>query len=106
MKKYDLKDLISPGSRARREVRSDLLVGDTSNGYEKGDILDANATSDLIEAKVRDSSGIVIEGVNQTFQNLQNKDEEHDQQITIIKNSIGKIHSQYDSEECNLMIGL
>ena len=106
MKKYDLKDLISPGSRARREVRSDLLVGDTSRGYSQGDILDANATSDLIEEKVRNSSSIVIDGVAQNFQNLQNKDEEHDQEITIIKQQVGKVPSQFNADDGNLVIGL
>ena len=106
MKKYDLKDLISPGSRARREVKSDLLVGDTSRGYNQGDILDANATSDLIEEKVRNSSSIVIDGVAQNFQNLQNKDEEHDQEITIIKQQVGKVPSQFNADDGNLVIGL
>ena len=59
MKKYDLKDLISPGSRARREVRSDLLVGNTSSGYDEGDILDANATKELITEKVQEIAGVV-----------------------------------------------
>lgn len=106
MKKYKLEDLVSNGSRARREVRSDLLVGDPSHGYDYGDILDANATSDLIEQKVRNSSEIVIEGVSQNIQDLQNKDEEHDQKITVIENTIGKIPSEFDMSDDNLTIGL
>ena len=49
MKKYKLQDLVAPGSNARRKVDSDLLVGDVSAGYGRGDILDANATMELIK---------------------------------------------------------
>ena len=48
MKKYKLQDLVSNGTRARREVNSDVLIGDISKGYGYGDILDANAVSELI----------------------------------------------------------
>lgn len=48
MKKYKLKDLVANGSRARLKVDSDLLVGDVSNGYGYGDILDANAVKEII----------------------------------------------------------
>ena len=78
MKKYDLKDLISPGSRARREVRSDLLVGDTSNGYGEGDILDANATKELISEKVTEVTGGVTGNVSDELNSLKEKDNEHD----------------------------
>ena len=49
MKKYKLKDLVANGSRARLKVDSDLLVGDVSNGYGYGDILDANAVKEMID---------------------------------------------------------
>lgn len=49
MKKYKLKDLVANGSRARLKVDSDLLVGDVSNGYGYGDILDANAVKEIID---------------------------------------------------------
>lgn len=78
MKKYDLKDLISPGSRARREVRSDLLVGDTSNGYGEGDILDANATTELISEKVSEATGGISGNVAEELDSLKGKDNEHD----------------------------
>ena len=48
MKKYKLQDLVSNGKNARRKINSDLLVGDISAGYGYGDILDANAVSELI----------------------------------------------------------
>ena len=63
MKKYRLQDLVANGSRARREVQSDVLVGDTSNGYGYGDILDANATKELISEKVQEIAGGIDENV-------------------------------------------
>lgn len=78
MKKYDLKDLISPGSRARREVRSDLIVGDTSNGYGEGDILDANATKELISDKVSEVTGGISGNMSEEISSLKGKDDEHD----------------------------
>ena len=45
IKKYKLIDLVSRGSRTRSKVDSDLLVGENSNGYRYGDILDANMSA-------------------------------------------------------------
>lgn len=59
VKKYRLQDLVANGSRARREVQSDVLVGDPSNGYGYGDILDANATKELISDSVAEATGNV-----------------------------------------------
>jgi len=56
LKKYKLTDVVANGSRARLKVDSDLLVGDSSNGFAYGDILDANATEQLIKNKM---SGLV-----------------------------------------------
>lgn len=81
MKKYRLQDLVANGSRARREVQSDVLVGDTSNGYGYGDILDANATKELISEKVQEISGGINENVTQELNALKNKDVEYGERI-------------------------
>lgn len=58
MKKYKLKDLVANGSRARLKVDSDLLVGDVSNGYGYGDILDANAVKEMIDSSTAGSADV------------------------------------------------
>lgn len=105
MKKYDLKDLISPGSRARREVRSDLIVGDTSNGYDEGDILDANATKKLISDKVSEITGGMSGGMSEEINSLRGKDNEHDQKIADIEERVNSISAHVDGGD-NLVIGL
>ena len=52
MKQYKLIDLVSKGSKARKQIKSDLLVGETVTTYGVGDILDANATEELVTNKV------------------------------------------------------
>lgn len=106
MKKYDLKDLISPGSRARREVRSDLLVGNTSNGYDEGDILDANATKELISEKVTEATGGISGNVAEEINSLKGKDNEHDQKIAEIESRMGNISARIDeNNDGNLILG-
>ena len=105
MKKYDLKDLISPGSSARREVRSDLIVGDTSNGYGEGDILDANATKELISSKVSEITGGISGDVSEEINSLKGKDDEHDQKIANIEERVNNINAHVDGGD-NLVIGL
>lgn len=79
LKKYKLQDLVANGSYARRKVDSDLLVGDTSAGYGYGDILDANATAQLMKQKLEDLN---IDDINQSVidnvAELKQKDIEHD----------------------------
>lgn len=79
LKKYKLQDLVANGSYARRKVNSDLLVGDTSAGYGYGDILDANATAQLMKEKLDD---LGIDDINQSVLNkvneLKEKDIQHD----------------------------
>lgn len=58
MKKYKLKDLVANGSRARLKVDSDLLVGDVSNGYGYGDILDANAVKEMINTSTAGNADV------------------------------------------------
>lgn len=85
IKKYKLIDLVSRGSRARSKVDSDLLIGESSNGYRYGDILDANATAQLIS----DSVGGVISGIDGTLseelQDLKSKDEAYEERLRIIE---------------------
>lgn len=89
LKKYKLQDLVANGSYARRKVDSDLLVGDTSTGYGYGDILDANATAQLMNEKLEDLN---VDGINQTVittvNELKQKDITHDNEITILKTII------------------
>jgi hypothetical protein len=79
LKKYKLQDLVANGSYARRKVNSDLLIGDTSAGYGYGDILDANATAQLMKEKLDD---LGIDDINQSVLNkvneLKEKDIQHD----------------------------
>ena len=81
MKKYRLQDLVANGSRARREVQSDVLVGDTSNGYGYGDILDANATKELISEKMQEISGGIDENVTAELNALKDRDIEYGERI-------------------------
>lgn len=89
LKKYKLQDLVANGSYARRKVDSDLLVGDTSAGYGYGDILDANATAQLMKEKLEDLN---IDDINQAVidnvAELKRKDIEHDNQITTLKTTV------------------
>lgn len=62
MKKYKLKDLVDNGTHARKKIDSDVIIGDVSNGYGVGDILDANAVSHLVQTAADGVlSGIVVE---------------------------------------------
>lgn len=89
LKKYKLQDLVANGSYARRKVDSDLLVGDTSTGYGYGDILDANATAQLMKEKLEDLN---VDDINQTVINkveeLKQKDIEQDNEITTLKTKV------------------
>lgn len=60
MKKYKLQDIVSNGTHARAKVNSDLIVGDVSSGYGYGDILDANAVTELIK-KAQSEQGAIDE---------------------------------------------
>lgn len=69
MKKYKLQDLVANGSHSRLKVDSDLLVGNIKNGYGYGDVLDANATkdvvSDIADNKVNAAKQELINLINQ-----------------------------------------
>ena len=102
LKKYKLQDLVANGSYARRKVDSDLLVGDTSAGYGYGDILDANATAQLMKEKLEDLN---IDDLNQEDINqLKQKDIEHDNEITTLKTIVEKHSMEVHGD--NLVVSL
>jgi len=103
MKKYKLQDVVSNGSNARRNISSDLLVGDVSNGYGQGDILDANATSQMINKKIEEiSDGLIGDNVTEELENLRNKDDEYEQRISSLEQSSNNTQVVGD----NLIIGI
>lgn len=95
MKKYKLKDLVDNGSSARRNVDSDLLVGDISQGYGYGDILDANATTQIVEEKINElAGGLINENVGEEIEKLHTKDNEYEQRISSLEST-----SQYSNAQ-------
>lgn len=105
LKKYKLQDLVANGSYARRKVDSDLLVGDTSAGYGYGDILDANATAQLMKQKLEDLN---VDDINQTVINkveeLKQKDIEHDNEITTLKTIVENRSMEVEGDNLVLSI--
>lgn len=79
IKKYKLQDLVAKGSSARKKVDSDLLVGDVSAGYGYGDILDANATSQLISSSISTIQSFLDGDLSDKLQDLQTAHEEYEQ---------------------------
>lgn len=85
MKKYRLQDVVSNGSNARKNISSDLLIGDVSNGYGQGDILDANATKQIIQEEIENYQG---GGVDESvIKELHDKDDEYEQRISQLESS-------------------
>ena len=105
LKKYKLQDLVANGSYARRKVDSDLLVGDTSAGYGYGDILDANATAQLMKQKLEDLN---IDDINQAVidnvAELKRKDIEHDNEIITLKTIVENRSMEVEGD--NLIVSL
>lgn len=105
LKKYKLQDLVANGSYARRKVDSDLLVGDTSAGYGYGDILDANATAQLMKKKLEDLN---VDDINQTVINkveeLKQKDIEHDNEIATLKTIVENRSMEVEGDNLVLSI--
>lgn len=64
MNKYKLEDLVNSGTHARKEIKSNVHIGDTSNGYAKGDILDANATAEFVVDKIDDVVNGAVEALD------------------------------------------
>lgn len=56
MNKVNVLGAVVQGGTLRHKRRPDLLVGDESQGYIKGDLMDANAVSQLISDAVEQSS--------------------------------------------------
>ena len=102
LKKYKLQDLVANGSYARRKVNSDLLIGDTSAGYGYGDILDANATAQLVEEKLEDLN---VDDINQSvIDELKQKDIDHDNKLAALETAVEKRSAIVNGD--NLVISL
>jgi hypothetical protein len=86
-------------------VDSDLLVGDTSAGYGYGDILDANATAQLMKKKLEDLN---VDDINQTVINkveeLKQKDIEHDNEIATLKTIVENRSMEVEGDNLVLSI--
>ena len=53
--KFKLTDLASLGTRARKYVRPYVMISDAEEGiFHEGDLLDANATYNLVEEKIQE----------------------------------------------------
>lgn len=74
MKRYTLKSLVQNGSHARKKIKSDVIIGDTNNGYGLGDILDANATMEQVNSKIDDVLGVNAENINNLVEILNDND--------------------------------
>lgn len=74
MKRYTLKSLVQNGSHARKKIKSDVIIGDTNNGYGVGDILDANATMEQVNSKIDDVLGVNAENINSLVEILNDDD--------------------------------
>ena len=83
-KKYRLQDLVSPGSNARRNVNSDVIITDNlEGGYGYGDILDANSVHQLIKEKAAEiTTDAIGDALDGKIESLENKNNEQDQIIT------------------------
>lgn len=105
MKKYKLKDLVNNGSTARRKVDSDVLIGDSSHGYGQGDILDANATSEMIKQKISD---LHVDDINQAVidevNSLRNVDEEYDNRISALEEKQGQMSAEINEAGDHLIL--
>lgn len=54
MEKHELIDIVSRGSKVRKSINSHLIIGENTPEYDRGDILDANATIERITSKVEE----------------------------------------------------
>lgn len=81
MKKYKLQDLVANGSHSRLKVDSDLLVGDISNGYGYGDVLDANATKDVASSIANDKINTAKEELIQLMSTMYGGNAQEYQQL-------------------------
>ncbi len=105
MKRYKLQSIVSNGTHASNKVKPDLLVGDVSNGYGQGDILDANATKELISEKVSEVTGGISGNMSEEINSLKGKDSEHDQKIANVEEKVNSMNVHVDDGD-NLVITL
>lgn len=56
--KLELIDAVTRGSNVRKTINPSLLLGEDSNQYASGDVLDANATKALIDEQGSDVSAL------------------------------------------------
>lgn len=93
--KLALVDLATLGSKARRYVKPDVLISDSHGApFIKGDMLDANATYNLIQSALENIGEGVnikndIDGLKEKVSILENLTEILKDQIEEIKNSDG-----------------
>lgn len=123
--KHSLVDLARYGSKSRRSVHSDVLIGEHPPFpiFKEGDILDANATYNLVQctydqgkvykalsAKIDSVESEMTEGINQCSSEIQQVAEKHDQDVQELKEYIDTeiekttIRLVYDDLEENLII--
>lgn len=55
MEKHELIDIVGRGSKVRKSINSHLIIGENTPEYDRGDILDANATTARITSKVEEA---------------------------------------------------
>ena len=87
MKKYKLKDLVSNGSNARRKIDSDLIVGDVSQGFGAGDILDANAVMTVIANLLGTTNEQIQQKIDEFVEENRQIDEQQQQAIDNIQST-------------------
>lgn len=87
MKKYKLKDLVSNGSNARRKIDSDLIVGDVSQGFGAGDILDANAVMTVIANLLGTANEQIQQKIDDFVEENRQIDEQQQQAIDNIQST-------------------
>lgn len=130
--KYSLIDLTRYGTKARKHVHSDVLIGvhPPYPLFKEGDILDANATFNLIqnaydqskvykilstridevEETVNDNFDAVKEDIKQLDQSVVDLEEKHDRDIQevrqYVEQEIDKATAKvvYDGLEENLLV--
>lgn len=123
--KYSLVDLARYGTRARKHIHSDVLVGlhPPHPMFKEGDILDANATFNLIQcaydqdrvykalsAKIDSVESETTESINQCSSEIQQVAEKHEQDVQELKEYIdteiekATIQLAYDDLEETLIV--
>lgn len=67
MKKYKLIEVVSKGSHARHDIDPSIIIGESDNKtYQTGDVLDANATEQLVKTKIDE----IVDGATEALDTL------------------------------------